>query len=335
MKLYLHIGMPRTGTTSLQKCLTQVKKIGKLDYPSLYKDEENIGHHLINNLIQKNPKDACKELFRQNRDKNDLIISCEALFNILTKDSKNNLVDFLYYLESSAGFEVEILCTIRPLLDYILSIYLQQVRSGYKIQNFDQYFEAACQATIEHLIGLSVLKSKYKVTVFNYHRKNNETIIDHIYGKDAISAKKFLTSNNSVAPSLLLHSFINWIDNSGFEISNKLRWELIGADIDGKFFDKNDNNFEELRDKQNKLTDDTLVSQLIEKYGKLGGIDELKLLLGSQAKVYNLTKYKSQDLDLARCQAYLKSMGNNADISQQEIMNIGQLLIDFKNFLIR
>lgn len=130
-ELYLHIGMPKTATTVLQKFILSKYE----DYIGKYnsKDKGKTQNKLLYDIINKN-KDCY--FYSSNR----LILSEETfLFNephrIFSKENYLKVIDFF----RSKGYNINILVFIRKQDDLAKSLYLQSVRHGNSLYLREHY----------------------------------------------------------------------------------------------------------------------------------------------------------------------------------------------------
>lgn len=190
-KLFLHIGMPRTGTTSIQKCLSE-----HLDehpeYEILYfkngRDSEGIGHHHISALIKDNKKvlvDILVQEYQATRINNNIkscIISSEGISEMLMDQSAfANFLEFYQLL--SNHFDVILLICLRNPNESIKSMYKHQaVFNGYQksgLQYLSDYFHD-CHIFIESLV--EVIRVNIPVKFFNYHSLTGKDLVTVMTG---------------------------------------------------------------------------------------------------------------------------------------------------------
>jgi hypothetical protein len=243
-RVFLHIGMPRTATTSLQALLTRAGRAGGILYPDIYKDAEGFGHHNLVHAISEDPNVVATELARFD---SDVLISAEFLFNTLVRSRRPIFTAFLDALKN-AGFEVTIVCGVRPISELAWSLYLQSIRSGEYHQDYRKYFESAAAGVMESLASLDELAPRVRVEILKYSKTIIEDFTHLVFGDAAPQVLAHERGDRlSLSPSLLLHAYFLWRVRSGpGELPRHVHWWLIGRDMEGGLFDGKDANFERI-----------------------------------------------------------------------------------------
>ena len=142
MTLYLHIGLRKTGTTSLQKILHQNAEIIRahgINYVSrvagLPVEEENAHHFLAHGLLNKRhrytPKVDFSELDAHASALRDEICSVEGV-NVISSEDFSRLEDYSVFklAEYFSGVDVKILIYLRRQDAWIDSLYGQMLKVG-------------------------------------------------------------------------------------------------------------------------------------------------------------------------------------------------------------
>lgn len=136
MKIIFHIGMPKTGTTSLQNYMLTNKKYlmskGFIYEPEVFSNPQKTwgvyDHNYFIRSIVNNPNESISKLLYRLKlyaDKfNYYIISSEAAINSLTE----KYIKFLY--DNLKGYDIEIVLYIRRQDDLIESFYKTCVKCG-------------------------------------------------------------------------------------------------------------------------------------------------------------------------------------------------------------
>jgi hypothetical protein len=143
--LFLHIGMPRTGTTSLQRVLAgsgSVLEGAGYEYPDLGRDEPGIAHHALgwDVLAHGAQSRAGRELLeRLARADGNTIVSTETLSNGLAYAPAEAFRSFL--AAAMDVVDVEVIITLRRLDQMLASMYLFQVRAGNDPDPVDDFSE--------------------------------------------------------------------------------------------------------------------------------------------------------------------------------------------------
>lgn len=131
--LYLHVGHPKTGSSSLQSALALSADSLK-DAGILYPDMTNHfarakkGHITAGNVhaVKRPMQDYLKEIGEIEQDA--ILFSNEGIFSVLRNGNLPELVEDMRGL----GYEIKVLCFIRNPLDHAVSSYQQFVkRHGY------------------------------------------------------------------------------------------------------------------------------------------------------------------------------------------------------------
>jgi hypothetical protein len=146
--LYLHIGLPRTGTTSLQRLLAEnARGLERADYayPSRWRDREGIGHHALGTAVLAGSEgSAVRDDFLRyvsSRGPRHVVVSTESLSNALNRDRFPLLYDLL--LACSASDRVKVVVTMRRMDALLASSYLYTMKwgrlSGLTVDQFIEY----------------------------------------------------------------------------------------------------------------------------------------------------------------------------------------------------
>lgn len=143
--LYLHGGMPRTATSSLQMLLAaeaeELRKAG-FSYPEAGRDSGNIAHHeLMLDIVSSDEKKPLQESFlRSVKDvAEDVILSSEAAIYGFGADRLPALISFLR--KSLECRETYFVYALRRMDEYCESVYVQEVRSSDLGLSLEQYAE--------------------------------------------------------------------------------------------------------------------------------------------------------------------------------------------------
>ncbi len=201
--IYLHIGLPKTGTTSIQNFLFHNKEelsASGLYYPTievnnkensilcanlrqiLYKDmDKNKGIDPV--FLNKNTlsMDLYKERFDtyfmpQIKEHDNILFSEEILSSIA---SSHYFVSML----KDYGFDVKIIAYVRPAAEWVASRWSEQVKNGmaYKL---DSYIKAIpCLEEVRRLLFFSSFIGRENIIIKPYEKcqwKNNSLIADFL-----------------------------------------------------------------------------------------------------------------------------------------------------------
>jgi hypothetical protein len=134
-QLYVHVGMPKTATSFLQRFIfPQIKDVFYIDRSNIYYNDLFKNLALINDYCGEKEKvidHFIKYVFSQKENK--ILISDEAWFGgvtgalFLNYSNHKNLVKYLRKI----NLNTKIIITIRKQADYIESLYKHSIRDGY------------------------------------------------------------------------------------------------------------------------------------------------------------------------------------------------------------
>ncbi|TGD71363.1 hypothetical protein E4634_19015 [Mangrovimicrobium sediminis] len=151
-KLYLHIGLPKTGTTYLQNCFEWFEKQSQfscVSYPLLATHESfltihsgngvEVGHYLSPRL---NPEfrlevlhEKIDRLLQRVQDPDRSVLVSSEFFSTAPADRAGAMTDYFARL----GYEVEIIVIGRPLVEQLFSAYMQCVKRDAVARPFDAW----------------------------------------------------------------------------------------------------------------------------------------------------------------------------------------------------
>lgn len=142
--LTLHIGMPKTATTAIQRLLAaNVDRLesGGVDYPKKFRNAEGIAHHgLAEEIVRR--QDSEGEVARDflaylHSQDSDILISSEAFTNALDKTRLPAFEKFVS--DCSAVKKTRIVMVLRRVDAFIESMYLHGIKVGEVGVDFNQY----------------------------------------------------------------------------------------------------------------------------------------------------------------------------------------------------
>lgn len=147
MPLTIHLGMPKTGTSSLQRALAgareRLAQAGIL-YPAGFGPRPGLAHHYIPQDLTAgadSPKQSEREFLgflRVNKEKR-VLISSEAFTNCLSPARLGRLVDFVS--ECAASHKVRCVIALRRIDAFMESMYLHSLKAGEIRETFSDYAE--------------------------------------------------------------------------------------------------------------------------------------------------------------------------------------------------
>lgn len=208
-KVYLHIGLPKTATSSVQAFLygnkkflnknglryvqTGLSKNLKCHHDLMWKLGLHQGPSYVENDIQRHKGEVLKQLSAENRkyqDK-DFIVSSELLTFL---GDYTKLIDLLNVFKDR---EVVFLLTLREQGDFLESLYQQVVKDGCE-QTFEEWFVHAknvadYSALIDKVLMIADIKN-VRITAFDTKKSDFNPVVDFLrmvgVGTQAIEQKK-------------------------------------------------------------------------------------------------------------------------------------------------
>ncbi len=243
--LYLHIGLPRTGTTSLQTVLARsVQELAAAAYlyPEEWRDQEGIAHHNLGSAVLDGESGA--ETTRQfleyvllNRHQH-IVISSESLSNGLDRTRFPRLQTFL--AACSERVPTTVVVMLRRMDDAVASMYLHETKWGGKTDpDMDQYVEFRLTWIAELFEGLQRLRETSCV--------NAISVIPYLDGSDSVvrmlSAMGMSDSGIRTAPQVKLgrrlglkaHAALRYLDEWEAELGYPIRSDVVGLFESGEF----------------------------------------------------------------------------------------------------
>lgn len=200
MKLILHIGTHKTGTSSLQNFLKDNSKVMMkhgIYYPLApngKKNFNNIAQQLAEKSLLKITKLFEKiYIYAQKKSTKLVVISAESFYAMTYFYSNKFIINKKKYFRLEEKKirnlkkickifkEIQIICYLRPQIDFAHSIYNQEIKdSNYKHLNFKDYIEF-CPELFDfnsHLEIFEKIFGKKNVKCFNFFNLN-QNIIEH------------------------------------------------------------------------------------------------------------------------------------------------------------
>lgn len=238
MKLFVHIGTNKTGSSYLQSTITLNKKIlqeSGVYVPDSKWDDKMIqgvitpgnGHELAKILVNKNTADKLFAYLNQIRNAalnfgcEKVLLSNEILIRIF---SEPQILNDFETASQKAGFEeVHCLTFLRNLYGHALSLYKHRAKSG-KNENYKTWFESDYETLRLFNPLMENLKNSKLSFKFVPFEKDSKKIIQRFSEWIVIENHKLKLFENSVNPSLTLNQ-IKWLQHI-----NK-RYEGIGPEL--------------------------------------------------------------------------------------------------------
>jgi hypothetical protein len=155
-RIYCHCGLHKTGTTALQSALFKNKdqlKKNNITYfvtgiPKRHTAHHNIAWELCNDRRFRGSHGTFSALISESRSCNgDGIISSEDFESLLIESS---FVTHLKRLSAEADCDVSVVCYFRSVDDYLVSIFLQLLKSGRSMTFLSTFKEVLDVGQISH-----------------------------------------------------------------------------------------------------------------------------------------------------------------------------------------
>ena len=154
--LYIHLGMPKTGTSLLQRCLSQkALKLG-IDYPVAYRGKGYAHHELANEFINKGLQSPVVRDFLRHLKKHDsrrIVVSSESFSTQLKK---------IPGLWRACGkrLPTQLIIVVRRMDRFMESMYLQSTRFGHYNDGIDMFIRTREKWRRQFLENLGWLKAQ-------------------------------------------------------------------------------------------------------------------------------------------------------------------------------
>ena len=237
-EVILHIGLHKTGSTSIQKALKGYNKDG---VKSIGFEEENhsipmytifsenrYDYHIWRNKnycrddIEKKKSDYLKILLSEciNDKIKTLIISGEDL-SVLNNSEVKILADYL----RAKNVKTTIICYVRDPLSWIASASQERVKNGWPLIKRDQIFKRSIQNYMQYF-------GRENIQIYDFQKsiKLTDSIVSHFSEILSIDIKEPLRKNESLnAVQFALMQFLNTIsintnlDKTRYIVRNKIR----------------------------------------------------------------------------------------------------------------
>lgn len=217
-KVYLHIGMHKTGSSSIQEALASLRSKEFL-YCDLMHPNHSMAFYTLfsknylnyhewkkqgfeeSEIIQKK-KDYLK-ILENNLISNSykkLIFSAESI-SLLNDDEKKDMINFFRYY----GFEINIICYVRDPLSYAYSSFQQDIKSG--SINIKEKYTPNYFLRLDEFNNNSLINS---LTVRDYSQLKDNNIVNDLFNILGIKdkCKKNYFSNKRLSISALKIIFL-------------------------------------------------------------------------------------------------------------------------------
>ncbi|MFZ4985120.1 MAG: hypothetical protein ACOYLF_06625 [Blastocatellia bacterium] len=230
MKLYLHCGFPKTGTTALQTWLANNQPYLRehdLDYPDLFRNEEGLAHHRIYNLVESGPSAMAKVIsfLFTSSSQSSILLSTEGLSNLLISDqpSEQAFLGLLLQELKNLSIDSTLIFTLRPLDTYVKSIIIQNILYEGLCCRPSDFGAHTIDAFSRAYQNISILLSSKNVVLFPYSMQVNQEIIGYILkGANGCSLNQVVIGEEHTSPSETLVILFLWLNYHGVRISPDL-----------------------------------------------------------------------------------------------------------------
>ncbi|WP_444908840.1 hypothetical protein [Microbulbifer sp. TRSA005] len=176
-KIYLHIGTHKTGTSSIQKFMSD-NYSNLIKYGFLYPKVARVSHGSHHNLqfqITNDPRYKTKlggwvELLKEINESNceNVVLSCEAFSTLQGGDL---MPHYIYSFAQKYRFDIDVICYLRPQYELIESLWLQETKSGQNILSIDDYVTKQLpKPRFNYFDLLRSWSSYFHTTFFSYNR---------------------------------------------------------------------------------------------------------------------------------------------------------------------
>ncbi len=182
-KLLIHLGLPKTATTSLQhNVFLRLHEEGVINYLGVAEIDNKIIHYPINAIIKELPKRRLTNI-EANKLRENLVPSLESeKINILSDENFSHSLlcdlDVLYFNLNTLFQFCEITCVIslRSPVDYMFSLYVQMNWKFHYDKRFDNFEKFSA--------GVMSDPESKKYTEFFYDRYLN--LVDRFFNKKIV-----------------------------------------------------------------------------------------------------------------------------------------------------
>ena len=227
--LFIHIGLQKTGTTSLQFLL---EKSNILKFPldnvrfvnSIQGSFKSSGNQ---KFFKKCRKKELSKSFFENSNKEKKIITCENFSSPYDKlISLKNLLNFL----TREKIDFRIIYTARNFEDYSRSLYVEEVTNSLSCEM--RSFIKFKKYTKLHILNLEKLINSYPLIKFEYSRNVNSKILKYLLSEkfhelefDNIlnNKKQFEVNINEIEKIAFKNRFLGWFRNYRYKVRNKFK----------------------------------------------------------------------------------------------------------------
>jgi hypothetical protein len=158
--LVLHLGMPKTGTSVLQRCLSdRAERLG-IQYPQSFRNGDGVGHHALPFSLKKEGIDAnlVAEFFEflSEHSREKIVLSSESFTNLVGPKRYRDIAQL--WQRSSAILPSCLVMVVRRLDSFTESMYLQSSRFGSYSGSISDYIQSRKNWTNDFFSGLGALK---------------------------------------------------------------------------------------------------------------------------------------------------------------------------------
>lgn len=187
-KIILHIGRHKSGTSSIQKFLSESESLLKQNsilYPSLYRN--GVAHHplaglLKNSQIRKLNEFELTKLINEIRAEIQEVLADDFDVVVFSSEAFQNCnPKYLYRVFSDLGCNIQVACYFRDQASYLASAYNQKVHANIydkSLSEFKEHFGGNYMAFADSWAGFF---SDFNARVFNRKYLYKQNVIDDFF----------------------------------------------------------------------------------------------------------------------------------------------------------
>ena len=235
--IFIHIGLQKTGTTSLQFLL---QKSNILKYPLdkvrfVDSVEESFKSSGNQKFFKKCRKNELSKSYFINSNEEKKIITCENFSSPYDKlISLKNLLNFL----SKEAIDFKIVYTSRNFEDYSKSLYVEEVTNSISCEM--RSYSCFKKYTKLHIINLEKFINLYPLIKFEYSKNVNSKILKYVFPEkyneidleNTINNKKnFRVEINEIEKIAFKNRFLGWFGNYRHELRKKFKNDVYKASL--------------------------------------------------------------------------------------------------------
>lgn len=226
MKIILHCGFPKTGTTALQKWASkhvlQLERAG-ISYPRAQRDHEGYGHHLLSNAAITGPKALTQSILSAAAENNlpSVFLSAEGLANQLSRHKDITGNDFFRatYDQLSAHNDVYFIFTLRGTDQYLKSIAVQNILYDQESRKPSEFATHTLNALTRSYESLHLMAEILPLKFLEHSQSVNQSIVSYVHEiSGATVAENINTDIEHISSDYDILLFFMWLNIKGTRI---------------------------------------------------------------------------------------------------------------------